>query len=291
MQSTKAVALLVMVVAAVLQVTLHRLGYSGTGTLLGLACLGAFGAYALDRRWERRFEWCSQVASQIRRRNEVQARHIVGAVNACMELKVKLPELRLNLNAGTMQPANLMILLDALDRHKPRSILEFGAGASTLVAAAWLDRLSGREAEIHTIEHDEYWANSCRAELEEHGLSQNVTIHVLPLQENEGGQKWYKGLSEVLEGLRIIDLVVVDAPPAQHSPHARGEALPSVVDKLSRDAVVLLDDGNREGESAIVREWTRRYPGWDAVRYDTLSGIWVLKRNLRDAKSEAIGQC
>jgi hypothetical protein len=68
---------------------------------------------------------------------------------------------------------------------------------------------------------------------------------------------WYQ--TDVFADLQGIDLLVVDGPPARASLEARYPALPTLRDRLSPNAIVVLDDAGREDETQIVERWCAEF--------------------------------
>jgi hypothetical protein len=63
----------------------------------------------------------------------------------------------------------------------------------------------------------------------------------------------------VFDDFQSIDLLIVDGPPHDVSKWARYPAIPLLKHKLHEDTIVLLDDGARDDETAIVAAWQKRY--------------------------------
>jgi hypothetical protein len=81
----------------------------------------------------------------------------------------------------------------------------------------------------------------------------------------------------VLKGCGPIDLLIVDGPPALQDPTSRFPALPLLLDHLSPDAVILMDDGDRQGEKEVVEKWCAEYE-LEASYLSLEDGAYLLKR-------------
>ena len=62
-------------------------------------------------------------------------------------------------------------------------------------------------------------------------------------------------------------MLVVDGPPRRLQDKSRFPALPKLLDKLSPNATIILDDANRENEKEVRKEW-ELYLDKNEVRYD-----------------------
>lgn len=180
----------------------------------------------------------------------------------------------------SMTPCNVQAILDFMDRNEPELVVELGSGISTLVAAAWF-RQRGR-GRVVSFDHDPGWTELCRFYLDQHDLGDWGEVRLAPLSDNAAPDEhlpWYR-LDQQVEDLRDIDLLVVDGPPAgsRQLQLSRSPALPRFHDRLAANAAVFVDDGEREGESAIVRQWQEQYAGFTARYCTTTTGFWLLTR-------------
>lgn len=149
-------------------------------------------------------------------------------------------------------------LLSIVDERRPQRILELGSGTSTI----WLGYLcrcyGGR---IVTLDHLEQYLDETRSAIDRHGLSPQIETRFAPLEEIEceGETYWWYSTSS-LSDLQAIDLVLIDGPPASTGPQARYPALPNIIDLLSPNAVIVLDDVHRQDEENILQSWLQSYP-------------------------------
>ncbi|THF63647.1 class I SAM-dependent methyltransferase [Pseudothauera nasutitermitis] len=143
----------------------------------------------------------------------------------------------------------------------PRTIVECGAGSSTVVLA-YCCRANG-QGRVFSLEHDPRHARRVRRLLAAHGLDRWAWVVDAPLQaDTEGGAPWYA--LDALELAEPIDLLVIDGPPAAIGALARYPALPRLHGQLSARCHVFLDDAARPDERAVVRRWLAEYPGFTA---------------------------
>jgi len=266
---TSKVPMLLVVVGVVGWLCLLAAGhpYLGFGLLILCGWLAILNASLLrgKDRFNTRSDWRQQSRSETRATQTVQDR---------------FPGVELPISPAGMDPTNLLRLLDELDRLKPRHIVEIGPGVSTQVFAAWLRR-HDRQGRVYSVEHDAYWSEQCDAWLKHNGLTDYATIITAPLVDTEAyGEPthWYDpaALTDTLPG--TIDLLLVDAPPSYPDETARRTALAVLADRVSPGGVVLLDDGNRPGETRVAELWLREHPGFTGELLETPSGLWRLER-------------
>src|SRR6185295_577572 len=75
-----------------------------------------------------------------------------------------------------------------------------------------------------------------------------------------------------------IDLLVVDGPPGDVGDLARYPALPLLHERLSDNAVILLDDASRRDMRLILDLWLREFDNFDLERIDTEKGAAILRK-------------
>lgn len=145
---------------------------------------------------------------------------------------------------------------------RPQTVVELGAGASTLVAARALALNGGG----HLLSYDQHgdFAAGVADWLRAHDLS--ADIRPAPLVRAPGG---WPGLWYALDGLpERIDFLVIDGPPWSIHPLVRGAA-EALFPLIPVGGAVLMDDGSRPGERIVARRWARRWPGF---RFEHLPG-------------------
>jgi predicted O-methyltransferase YrrM len=146
-------------------------------------------------------------------------------------------------------------LLEGLtDCVKPHSVLEFGAGRSSIILAAAL-QTSGR-ARLTSVDHDATFARALWAQVSGCDL---VDAHLitapLALRLSKFGLLYEYTLDRsMLETRGPFDFVFIDGPPGKFG---RESTLLRAAPYLTNDCVVLLDDAARHTEQTCVRRWER----------------------------------
>jgi predicted O-methyltransferase YrrM len=153
-------------------------------------------------------------------------------------------------------------IVEAIERLRPREVVELGCGASTLVLAKALElngggRLSSFDQHADFVESTGRWLAS-------HGLS--ATMRHAPIVEapSSWSHSWYDLAAVPGE----IDLLVIDGPPWALNPFIRGRA-EVLFDRIVPGGIVLLDDAARPGERVVAARWRRDWPNF---RFTLLPG-------------------
>lgn len=158
-------------------------------------------------------------------------------------------------------PDLLLFLVDLVDRHRPKVIVECGSGLSTLCFALALRRF-GIDGRVIALEHLDGYAEQTRELLRRHGVDDIAEVRTAPLEDvTFGGDTtpWYARSG--WQDLRDVDLLLVDGPPATLGPLARYPVVPFLLDALSPGVQIVLDDYDRPKERAILQRWQEEHPG------------------------------
>lgn len=142
--------------------------------------------------------------------------------------------------------------------NRPETMVEFGAGASTLIAARALQRNGG--GRLFSFEQHEDFVEATRAWLADYGLEADIRAAPLAPSGRWPGL-WYQHgpLPE------RIDLLLIDGPPWTIHPMTRGAA-ESLFDRIPVGGTVMLDDAARPGERLVARRWRKHWPNFEFRR-------------------------
>jgi predicted O-methyltransferase YrrM len=160
-----------------------------------------------------------------------------------------------NLGSWKADVGLLRLVSDHIAAHQPRIMVEFGAGASTLVAARALQRAGG--GRLFSFEQHEDYVDATRQWLAEYGLDAEIRAAPLMPSANWPGL-WYEHGPLPAS----IDLLLVDGPPWTIHPLTRGAA-DSVFDRIAVGGTVMLDDAARPGERLVAWRWRRAWPNFE----------------------------
>lgn len=200
----------------------------------------------------------------------------------CLKESTQLPPLR----NWASSPDVLLKLHNYITKIKPNIIIEFGSGASTLVIADALNQ-NGKGI-LYSIEHSDYYGDQTQTLLDDQNLNQYVDLRVNPLEpwhgkhlnpaDSEKESKWYAKSS--LEGIDNIELVWVDGPPGNTCLFSRYPALPALVEHLTPEAQVWMDDTVRQEEKDICEDWAKEYE-FELTYYYPEKGLGILSKSLK----------
>ena len=165
---------------------------------------------------------------------------------------IYLPRIASFLGADT---GLLTLVTDHIFEHRPKLVVEFGTGASTLILARAL-RMAGGGRLISFDQHQEF-VDATRAWLADHGL--HADLRAVPLRPSHDWPGLWYDHGPMPAG---IDLMLIDGPPWTIHPLTRGGAA-SLFDHVSPGGTVMLDDGARPGERFVARRWRRLRPDFD----------------------------
>lgn len=154
-------------------------------------------------------------------------------------------------NEGWSASIDYLMKISEYMAQRPRHVVECGSGLTTVLLAL----LARPGQQIVALEHDRYWYIVCKAWLLILGLDGRVSLHHADLKDSKSydySYRWY----EIAPGMipREIDFVICDGPPAEVQGSRYG-LLPTLGDRLSDDAVILLDDVQRKEEVHVLRQW------------------------------------
>lgn len=200
----------------------------------------------------------------------------LGALINVRPLSGRLP---LNLGGWPADPVLMDIVLRLLADRNPDLVVECGSGWSTVLLSRCLAELG--TGHLVAFEHDERFAEHTRGLLGGYGAENRAHVVHAPLVEREvDGRRrlWYGHQVEAVVGedpSGLIGVLLVDGPPAGAAPQSRYPAVPVLRSRLSKDVVVLLDDGYREDEAWTAREWGRSL-GVEPRFVASGNGIWLL---------------
>ncbi|HEY6759187.1 MAG TPA: class I SAM-dependent methyltransferase [Baekduia sp.] len=168
----------------------------------------------------------------------------------------------------SMRPAAILAIMTDLTFRSSATIVECGSGNSTVFAARLL-KAYGIPGHVHSLDHDEHWANLTRRALGREQLEDVATVIHAPLADG-----WYD--QAMLPAVAGIDVLVVDGPPAHDRARARSRepALDRFRDQLAAGASIFLDDSHRSGEQQVVASWARRH----GIRLEQRSGGFATAR-------------
>ena len=171
------------------------------------------------------------------------------------------------------------VLYNAVCALDCRSILEFGAGASSLLFAKILQSRQG--GQLTSIEQDPEWCKDRWDEVRkcESVDSQMIVSRPTTAMGRMGLYALHRDAREEL-GIRApFQLVLIDGPQAHRG---REGAMPLIYDLLPVGTLIFLDDAARRGERIAIWKWLMSYPGLQLEYFDAAfgsKGLAVLRKS------------
>lgn len=147
---------------------------------------------------------------------------------------------------------------------KPKRILEFGSGLSTLILAHEVSK--GNIEKIYSVDHLKDFSGHPREIIKEKKAAVEFRHFPIRLKSYEGKLfQFYSVPEDFLESIAPLDLVIIDGPPYYYN--SREAALYAVYHYMSPKGMVLLDDANRHNrETLYLERWKTHFGGNIDVR-------------------------
>lgn len=188
--------------------------------------------------------------------NEYYQIESLFSIFSLLSIRYPLPKMR----SWAISPDFAVLLISLLDQYKPNVVLEAGSGVSTIIAGYRLQTL-GR-GRILSLDHETEFAQQSQHNILLHGLQDIAKVIYAPLTDFDiEGKKWLwydtSKLRDILN--EKVDFLIIDGPPYFVQDLSRYPALPLLLDILSDNAIILLDDASRHIEEEIVRLWTKKF--------------------------------
>ena len=221
------------------------------------------------------------IADYLPAHSRALALSLVVEIHSMETILERYPECTIPTSGWSMRFSNIHTILDILDRYRPKTIVEFGSGISTLCIAAWLKEQG--EGKIISFDHDVAWARKTERYLHEKTLDGFATVVFAPLIKGQSlghDVEWYD-ISNHIKKLNKIDLLIVDGPPADSlgKELSRLPALDVLANHLSTGAIIMLDDASRKGEQTVINMWLNAFPEFKVRQVETLTGLAILERS------------
>lgn len=165
--------------------------------------------------------------------------------------------------------------------RRPRVLVEYGSGVSTLVMAAAIRKYG--TGKLISFDHDPIYAQQTRDLLRANGLDQFAEVRDAPLRAGAGADpsiEWYS--ADAMTDIPAVDLVFVDGPPGRQGVNVRGQVLPLIWPRLPPGGTIIFDDARRTEERAAVIDWAAKHPDVDLKFLPHLKGTAIVRRRAKE---------
>jgi hypothetical protein len=141
---------------------------------------------------------------------------------------------------------------------KKGSVIDLGSGISTLLMGYAMKKNGA--GKVISLEHDEeYYAKTVQL-IKEHQLEAWCHVSYCPLKTFVlDGKDWLWYDIAKVDFPKDIILISADGPPGVTQYMARYPALPLLKQHITKDTVIMLDDGDRDEEKEIALRWSQEF--------------------------------
>ncbi len=174
------------------------------------------------------------------------------------------PDALPNLGSWKADTGLLTLIVDLIFEHQPKTVVELGAGASTLVAARAM-KCAGYGGRLVSYDQHADFVAATAAWLSDNDATADIRHAPIASPSGRWSDLWYD-LDAVPD---TIDLLLIDGPPWAIDAQVRGKAQ-CLFDRMAAGGVVVLDDAARPGERLVAKQWKR---DWPMVEWCYIAGI------------------
>ena len=171
-------------------------------------------------------------------------------------------------------PDFISLIAEHCLQHKPTAIVECSSGLTTLVLSRCC-QINGA-GKVISFENGEKYVEKTRSRLIEFGLTAYSDVIHTPLVKQSVNNEIFDWYSLKENQISLIDMLVIDGPPGFIQPYSRLPAIPLLMEQMSKDCVIFLDDAARDDEKIIVERWLRQYPELQQKYIEVERGCSVL---------------
>ena len=187
-----------------------------------------------------------------------------------LSIKKRLPHSR----GYAASPDYLYEIKKIIEKERPKLILEVGSGLSTIISSYTLRK--NELGKIISLDHDQKYGNQTIENIKKHNLEKYAKVLFAPLKEYENNLLWYD--IDVIDHIDSIDMLIIDGPPSKISSCARYPALPLLINKLSDNAIIILDDASRKSEQQAINRWKSEFQSFSFNYISSDKGLCIIKK-------------
>jgi len=169
-----------------------------------------------------------------------------------------------------MKHKEIDIIIELLEKKKPKYCLEYGSGYSTCFFRKYINK----NTLWVSVEHDRYWADKIR-----HMVGANTKVYYVPPNNYPWTDKHcdgsYRDLRDYIKFPRSLgikfDLILIDG-------RARKYCLIEALNLLNRDGIVILHDANRKYYLTPCKLY--KYQVFFTDHHKDSGGLWIGSKDL-----------
>lgn len=198
--------------------------------------------------------------------NLYRQQQALQSIHALIDIRSPLPAM----GEWAASPDFLQIIIKILLEKKPLTVIECGSGVSSVVIGYLLEK--NGQGHLYSLENSDVYTTKNKTLIQQHTLGNQVSILHAPLIQmdiNDEQKKWYN--TNQIADIQSIDMLIVDGPAGDRYP-----VLPILHQRLSDNAIIIIDDCNREKDRENVLRWLREFP-LEVEWLDTEKGTAVLE--------------
>ena len=150
---------------------------------------------------------------------------------------------------------------------KPKLTLELGSGLSTLVAS------KTSAGKVISLDESKEYSSVTKNELTRNEIY-NAEVRWAPVRNEFDGGDWYQ--KSALLDIENIDFLIVDGPSTINDPKIRLTAFEALISKLSKNCVILIDDGARNAEKELAIKFGNALTNHNLVELDCEKGAFLI---------------
>ncbi|WP_114750064.1 hypothetical protein [Pleomorphovibrio marinus] len=155
--------------------------------------------------------------------------------------------------------------------YKPKTIIEFGSGLSTIIISNFLKEVN-LNVEFISVDQDKNWQNLISRHCNSVSFFSFEISDNNPFSKNGDG-KWFDipNKSELLN--KNYDLVIIDGPIGKKNKFARYGAINFLRNKLTKSSIIFIDDIHRFDEQILAKDFVIEFnlKKIDIYKYSRLS--------------------
>lgn len=148
-------------------------------------------------------------------------------------------------------------ILNDIIIHRPKNIIEFGSGISTLVISNFIKK-NNLNITFYSIDENSEYQKKLGLDSKVVTLIDSPIKKLNALSYKKQGS-WYDLPSELINSDIKFDLIIIDGPKGNLSKLSRYGVLNFLEGRINEKSILFLDDTNRKDEQFLMKELSKKY--------------------------------